>query len=184
MTQLKRYTATLAAAAADGYAASGILSAAKIDRAGDTIDPKAYKPYVGKRIPALFGHDHEKILGTWENLRIERDQLIGDLKLAATELGNMVKALIEANVPLMNSIGFRGEGVPIKDTYGTHFTELDLMEASVVAVGCNPHAVMIAKRFNYELPTDVGQMPTVRQKVLLKRAAAALAQAAPLIDSV
>lgn len=184
MNTTKRYTATLAAAATSGYDAAGVLSAAKADRVGDTIDVKAYSPYIGKRIPALFSHDSEKIIGTWENLRVVANQLHGDLKLAGTELGNMVKALIDANVPLMNSIGFRARGAPNKATGGMHFTELDLFEASVVAVGCHPNAVMIAKKFNIELPADDGQLPTLRQKVLLKRAAAALALASPPTSSV
>jgi HK97 family phage prohead protease len=147
----KRLNTTIAAAAKDGYDASGVLSGKTEDRVKDTMDEGVYQPFIGKRIPALFAHDHEKIVGVWENLREEGGKLVGDLRLAATDLGKYIKALIEANVPLMNSIGFRAKGTPNKSG-GMHFTSIDIFEASVCAVGAHPDAVMIAKQFNIELP--------------------------------
>jgi HK97 family phage prohead protease len=149
----KRLNTSIAAAAKDGYDASGILSGKTEDRVKDTMAEGVYLPFIGKRIPALFAHDHEKIVGVWENLREENSKLVGDLRLAATDLGKYIKALIEANVPLMNSIGFRAKGTPNK-AGGMHFSSIDIFEASVVAVGAHPDAVMIAKQFNIELPAE------------------------------
>lgn len=175
----KRYTATIENAAAEGYDATGVLSASKEDRVYDTIDVAAYQPWVGKRIPALFGHDHEKIIGTWENLRVQGEQLIGDLRLAGTNLGKMISELIKANVPLMNSIGFRGTGKPREGGKGFHFQKLDLLEASVVAVGAHPDARMIAKSFGVDLPPEnpdpsPAESSTSPRDEVTKRAAAAL----------
>ena len=152
-TVQKRYTAEIRAAAAEGYDATGVLSATNVDRTGDTISQKAYQPYVGKRIPALFAHDHERIIGTWENLRISKNQLIGDLKLAGTRVSDYIKALLDANVPLANSIGFRAKGTPNK-TGGLHYDDIQLYEASVVAVGMHQDALMIAKSLDLEITED------------------------------
>jgi len=180
----KRHQATLERGATEGYHATGVLSAAAEDRVGDTIDPAAYHPYIGKRLPALFGHDHEKIIGTWENLRLDGTKLVGDLKLAATGLGKMVQELIAANVPLMNSIGFKATAAePRKNARGMHFKQIDLYEASVVAVGAHPSAVMIAKSYGLDIESNAAKSvdkPVVDAERLLavklarKRAAKAI----------
>lgn len=129
-----------------------ILSAATPDRVGDTIDPAAYKAAAAKKkLISLFNHDTDKIIGYWDNLAVEGDTLAGDLNLASTDLGNMVRQLKKDGVPLAVSIGFRGAGTPNK-TNGIHFTKLDLMEASIVATPAHPRAQQIAKSFGLDLP--------------------------------
>jgi HK97 family phage prohead protease len=127
-----------------------VMSASAPDRVKDTIDPAAYKPWEGKRLVALWQHNHDQPFGTWENLSTKAGKLIGDLKIAGTNLGEMIKALLDADVPLGASIGFRGRGEPNK-VGGLHFKEIELLECSVVSVPAHPAAYQIAKHFQFDL---------------------------------
>ena len=107
-----------------------IMSASSVDRDGDTIDKSAYESALKiKKLPALFNHDASKPFGYWDKLRVVGDTLKGTLKTASTNLGKMIKQLIDDGVPLASSIGFRGKGEPNKKG-GIHFKELELLECS------------------------------------------------------
>lgn len=125
------------------------MSSTAMDRDRDTIDPKAYKANIGKKLIALWQHKSDQPIGFWENLKLQGPDLIGDLKVASTNLGMMIKQLLAEDVPLGASIGFRGNGVP-NNNGGIHFTELDLMECSVVSVPANERAIQIAKNFGVD----------------------------------
>lgn len=170
--------------AADGvHDASFVMSSSAPDRVKDTIDPAAYKPSLGKRLIALWQHSSYDPIGFWDNLRVEAGKLKGDIKFATTELAQMVKTLINDGVPLGASIGFRGKGTDNK-IGGIHFTELELLECSVVSVPCHPHAMQIAKSFGFDLEaiSKPVQLHTRAQKVALSRAAAAVKQTQSLIS--
>jgi HK97 family phage major capsid protein/HK97 family phage prohead protease len=144
-------------AAAPEFDARFVLSAASPDRVKDTIDPAAYKPWVGKRLPALLGHERGAVIGYWDQLKVVADTLVGDIKFVSTQLGQMVKTWLAEGVPLGASIGFRGKGT-VKEDGGVHFTQLDLGEVSLVTVPAHPRAVQIAKQFGFSLD-DAGQLP-------------------------
>ena len=133
----------------EGYDARFVMSAGTPDRVKDTIDSKAYKPNVGKKIIALFQHDPDKPMGYWENVKMVGDTLVGDLKIAGTNLGQMVKQLIEDGVPLGASIGFRGAGAPNK-AGGIHFKEIEIFETSIVSIPAHPRAMQLAKSLGLE----------------------------------
>lgn len=135
----------------DEFAARFVMSAASPDRVKDTIDPAAYKPWLDKELIALWQHDAYQPFGVWKNLQLKANKLIGDLKIAGTNLGAMIIELLAAEVPLGASIGFRGKGDANK-IGGIHFTELELLECSIVSVPAHPAAVEIAKSFGLELP--------------------------------
>ena len=125
------------------------MSASSPDRVKDTIDPKAYDSINTKKLIALWQHDANQPIGYWENLRKDGTRLLGDLKVASTNLGLMIKQLIADDVPLSASIGFRGTGDRNK-AGGIHFKTLELLECSVVSIPAHPSAVMLAKQFNLE----------------------------------
>lgn len=162
-----------------------VISASNADRVGDTIDAKALQKNTGKTLPALFGHSHTDIVGKWVNLRMRGSQLLADLKLAAVAEGQKIKALLDADVPISASIGFRGKGEPNESTGGWHFKELDIYECSIVAVPCHQDAVRIKSLEVgldpdlFIIPSDAEQMLTTRQKIAVKRAAAAIASVSP-----
>lgn len=135
-----------------------VLSASSPDRLKDTIDPAAYAPNLGKKLIALWQHDRENPIGYWDNLKVEAGKLVADIKLVPSQLGQFVKMLLDTGVPLGASIGFRGKGEPL-DNGGFHFTEIDLMETSIVSVPAHPRAVQIAKQFGITLPSGAGHLP-------------------------
>lgn len=132
------------------YDARFVMSATAPDRVGDTIDPRAYKSNLEKRLICLWQHKSDQPIGYWDNLRVKSGELVGDLKIAATNLGQMVRALIEGDVPLGASIGFTGKG-EVNEHGGVHFKELDLLECSVVSIPCHPLAVQTAKQLDLDL---------------------------------
>ncbi len=138
------------------YDARFVMSASTPDRVKDTIEPAAYTPNLGKSLIGLWQHDPNQPIGRWDNLRVESGKLIGDLKVASTNLGLMIKQLIADGVPLGASIGFRGRGENNK-AGGIHFKEIELFECSVVSIPANPRAMQIAKSFGVNIrSSDVG----------------------------
>ena len=131
-----------------------VLSDESSDRSGDIIRSSGWSLSNFKNNPvALFGHDHEKIIGIWEDVRVEAKRLLGRLKLAApgtSELIDTTRSLIEQRLLRAVSVGFAplNQPVPIsKDEPwgGLEYTKQELLEASVVAVPCNQNALAIAK---------------------------------------
>jgi HK97 family phage prohead protease len=174
--ETKHLEVTIEKATSADYDARFVMSATSPDRVKDTIDEAAYKPNLGKKIIALWQHDSDKPFGYWHNLRVEAGKLIGDLKAARTNLGEMIKILIADGVPLGASIGFRGKGEENKQG-GIHFKQIELLECSVVSVPAHPLAYQIAKQFKFNIETNsddqdgksATDLATVKQ-----RAAAAL----------
>jgi HK97 family phage prohead protease len=176
----KSFDVEIQKAASDEYDARFIMSASTPDRVKDTIDPEAYKSNLGKKLIALYQHDPDRPIGKWENLRVEAGKLIGDLKVASTNLGLMVKQLLADEIPLGASIGFRGKGEANK-IGGIHFREIELFECSVVSIPAHPRAMQIAKSFGIDIQSsDVGanSVESDRQpEAVLDRAKAAILSA-------
>jgi HK97 family phage prohead protease len=166
----KHLDVTIEKAASSEFDARFVMSATSPDRVKDTIEESAYAASIGKRIVALWQHDSDKPFGYWENLQVKSGKLIGDLKAAGTNLGQMIKQLIADGVPLGASIGFRGTGEPNK-IGGIHFKSIELLECSVVSVPAHPMAMQIAKSYGIDLPAaPLGES----QEDIRKRAVAAL----------
>jgi HK97 family phage prohead protease len=135
---------------------SFVLSDETPDRLGDVIMSDGWDLTAFNKNPvALFAHRADFLLGTWDNLRIEKKQLIGDLKPApkgTSERIDEVTRLIEAGILKATSVGFRPlERQPrkINDKFvGEIFTKQDLVETSLVAIPANPNALAIAKSLN------------------------------------
>ena len=148
--ETKKFTAVDITKSEDpAYDARFVMSASTPDRVKDTIAKSAYAGNVGKKIIALYQHDADKPMGYWENVKMVGDKLVGDLKIAKTNLGLMIKQLIADGVPLGASIGFRGAGEPNK-AGGIHFTKVDIFETSIVSIPAHPRAMQIAKSFGME----------------------------------
>lgn len=153
----KHLQVTVEKAASDEFDARFVMSATSPDRVKDTIEEDAYAANLKRDLIALWQHDHNQPVGVWKNLRVEAGRLIGDLKVASTNLGLMIKQLIADGVPLGASIGFRGKGEPNK-AGGIHFKEIELLECSVVSVPAHPRALQIAKSFGMDA-TSLGAQP-------------------------
>jgi HK97 family phage major capsid protein/HK97 family phage prohead protease len=127
-----------------------VMSDESVDRVGDIIEAKGWDLASFKKNPvALFGHDHHKPIGTWENVRIEGKKLIGRLKLAAEGTSaeiDTIRKLVEQRILRAVSVGFQPlDAKPIKETGGYRFIKQVLHECSLVAVPANSNALAIAK---------------------------------------
>lgn len=140
-----------------------VLSTEQVDRMGDIIRQNwELRSFISNPV-ALFGHEHDKIIGTWENVRVEGKQLLGRLKMAkagTSELVDTVRSLIEQRILRAVSVGFQPiEAKPRKGGEGFEFIKSALHEVSVVAVPANPGALAIAKAINPELAKQLFVKP-------------------------
>ncbi len=186
MDRVKHFAVTVEKSADPAFDARFVMSASTPDRVKDTIDPVAYKSAAKiDKLIALWQHDPDRPIGFWTNLKADGDRLVGHIKLASTNLAQMVKQLIEDGVPLASSIGFRGKAKP-NDHGGLHFKEIELLECSIVSVPAHPLAVQIAKSFGFdealiEIPADA--QPGDNMQDVLARAAASLQKSATSIHA-
>ena len=129
-----------------------VLSDQSVDRMGDTIRAEGWELGQFKSNPvALFGHDHTKIVGKWENVRVVGKRLLGTLKLAkpgTSDFIDTVRSLVEQGIIKAVSVGFQPiEATPRKGG-GYDYIKSTLHEVSLVAVPANQNALAIAKAMN------------------------------------
>lgn len=149
--QRKQLQVTLQKATSNGYDARFVVSSMAPDRVGDTFSKAALQKLTDtKRLIALFNHDPKSICGYWENFKVSGGKLIADLKLADTNLGKMIRKLLDSGVPLASSVGFRGLEAKENKHDGYEFNDVDLMEISVVSTPANPQAILLAKSFGFD----------------------------------
>jgi HK97 family phage prohead protease/HK97 family phage major capsid protein len=132
-----------------------IMSDGSVDRMGDVIEPAGWQLSNFKSHPiALLNHDRDQIIGKWVDVRVEGQQLLGRLELAAagtSPLVDTVRALVEQNILRAVSVGFAPkEQKPLDDKADKYFgpfrfTKSELLECSLVAVPANPNALATAK---------------------------------------
>jgi len=125
-----------------------VLSDATVDRYSDTIEPAGWSLAAFKRNPiALFTHIGSFPIGTWTDIRVEGDRLMGRLQLAARGTSARIDELIglvEQGILRAVSVGF----VPQKSephNGGTRFLKQELVEVSLVSVPANPAALAVAR---------------------------------------
>jgi HK97 family phage prohead protease len=127
-----------------------IMSNASVDRMGDTIDPMGWDLNNFKKNPiALFNHNYDLIIGKWNNIRVEGNNLMGDLELAeagTSELVDTVRSLVEQRILSAVSVGFAATEYDFGES-GIDFKKQELMECSLVSVPANPQALAVARSF-------------------------------------
>lgn len=138
--------------ASSGSGFDFVLSDGSLDRHGTRINPKGWQLDAFRKNPvALFGHDKGFPIGTWTNVRIEGNQLLGRLNPAAkgtSERIDEITSLIEQGILRATSAGFAvlEMGKPGKSLYD--FEKQVLHEASIVAVPSNTNALAFARSLN------------------------------------
>lgn len=133
-----------------------ILSDETVDRYGDVIMAGGWDLSNFKKNPiALFNHDSDEVIGTWENVRVEGKRLIGKLKLAAEGTSptvDKVRRLVQQGILRAVSVGFNPtQYEPLNekaDPFWGPFRYLkqELLETSVVSVPANPGAMQLSVR--------------------------------------
>ena len=128
-----------------------VMSDESVDRVGDVIRANGWDLNSFEKNPvALFGHNHEKPIGVWENVRVVGKKLVGRLKLAkqgtSAEI-DTIRSLVEQRILKAVSVGFQPiEAKPMKSG-GYEFIKQALHECSLVSVPANANALAIAKSF-------------------------------------
>jgi HK97 family phage prohead protease len=128
-----------------------VLSDNSVDRMGDQIEASGWQLDAFRRNNiALFNHRSDFPIGTWKNLRVEGNALVGRLVLApegTSERIDEIRRLCSAGVLKAVSVGFREiESKPRGNgERGLLFTKQELVEASLVSIPANANALAIAK---------------------------------------
>jgi len=127
-----------------------VLSDESVDRMGDIIRADGWDLSAFRKNPiALLGHNHENVIGVWENVRVEGRKLMGSLRLAkpgTSPLIDTVRSLIDQRILRAVSVGFQPiEAKPRSKSGGYDFIKSALHEVSVCAVPANPQALAVAK---------------------------------------
>jgi len=111
------------------------------DRIGDMIEPGAFKS-IKTPLPILFGHDQNEPLGVWteaieaaDGLRLKGRLLVDDVARAREVL-----ALIKVSAVSGISIGFRTKKSVRRTDGGRNISDVELLEASIVAIPMHPGA--------------------------------------------
>lgn len=138
-----------------------VLSDGTVDRMGDVVDPRGWQLDNFRSHPiALFNHDRDQVIGTWRDVAVRGDKLLGRLELAeagTSTLVDTVRALVRQGILRAVSVGFRGlDKKPLNDDADKYFgpfrfLKSELLECSLVSVPANPNALAIAK----DLPRDL-----------------------------
>lgn len=141
------------AAEDSGYDGTFVLSTESPDRDGDVIKQEgwALDNFVKNPI-ALWQHDTRSPVGFWDNVRVETNRLVADLKLGTTNLAEMTRRLIKDDVLRAVSVGFRPvDYEPMErdgEFKGWLINKAELLEASLVSVPANAEALQISKALN------------------------------------
>jgi HK97 family phage major capsid protein/HK97 family phage prohead protease len=119
-----------------------------LDRHGTYVGPDWDLGAFRNNNIAFFNHDKNFPIGTWENVRVEAGKLIGKLKLAeegtSARIDEIIR-LIRQGILKAVSVGFRAIGNPEQRSGFPHLKKVQLLEASIVGVGSNPNALMLAR---------------------------------------
>ncbi len=162
-------------AASDGDSLEFVLSDATVDRYGDIVDPSGWVLANFRKNPiALFGHSGGFPIGTWSNIRVEGEKLVGRLNLAAKGTSarlDEIISLVEQGILRAVSVGFRplkSEPIDAEKPWGAQrYTKQELLETSLVSVPANPAALAVAKSLNLSQETMAlafGEQADTRQR--------------------
>ena len=130
-----------------------VLSDATVDRYGDVVEPRGWDLRNFNLNPiALFNHNSDFPIGSWKNLRVENEQLVGDLEPARRGTSDRIDellSLIEQGILRATSVGFRPiESEPRQGGKGVRYKRQELLETSVVSVPALPTAIAVARSMN------------------------------------
>lgn len=134
-----------------------VLSDATPDRYGDVVEAKGWDLAWFRKNPiALFGHDNDFPIGTWENVRVEGGKLIGKLRFADAGTSPRIdelRSLVQQKILKAVSVGFKPIETEPNGNRGIRFLKQELLETSLVSVPANPAALAVAKSMNLSADT-------------------------------
>lgn len=111
----------------------------EVDRVGDVLEPGCVSKSLaslkarGYPLSMLWGHDTKQVIGSWPLLREEPEGLYASGRInLGTERGREVHTLVKAGDVSGLSIGFRPVEYELRPNGSFSFSEIDLLELSVV----------------------------------------------------
>lgn len=127
----------------------GVATTPTLDRVKDSV--KSTGLHFGAEVPLLLNHDHKQPVGNVQfgkptakglpfRAKIAKVEEAGAVKDRTDEAWHSVKAGIIKGV----SIGFKPEEYEPNKAGGMDFTKAEIHELSLVAIPCNPEAVITA----------------------------------------
>jgi len=176
--------------AEDTRAVPFVFSDDSVDSYGDTIEAKGWIwDRSGAGTVALFGHDPSKvenIIGRAHNIRVEGNQLIGEIHFAEKDVNpqaDVVYQLVKGGYLNSVSVGFQPiEWTLAKDKSrpgGIDFKKQKLLEISVVGIPANENAVAQARAAGI----DVDSVIRRDAKVPTKKGLYAVSYLAEILES-
>jgi HK97 family phage prohead protease len=125
------------------------LSDETVDRMGDVIVQSGWQLDAFQRNPvALFSHDPNFVIGRWQNVRVQNNELRGHLHLAEIGMSPRVDEVVRltgAGLISAASVGFRVLASEPMPNGGRRFTKSELSEVSLVSQPANANCLAIAR---------------------------------------
>lgn len=117
-----------------------------LDRNGDIIDKKAFDSFDFKPLPMLWQHNREQPIGLWDEFEVTDKGLKIKGHMLIDELAQAKEAyvLVKAGIVHGLSVGFRIKDYEFDKERNLHFTDIELVEVSIVTVPANPEANITA----------------------------------------
>jgi HK97 family phage major capsid protein/HK97 family phage prohead protease len=124
----------------------GIASTPAPDRANDIVDPAG--AVFSLPLPLLAFHNHEKVIGTVEQINVTKDglEVVCRVLKDVTQDAAEIWGLIQNGAMKGLSIGFKSIDKKQLSNGGFHFTKYELLELSVVPVAMNGQAMITATK--------------------------------------
>jgi HK97 family phage prohead protease len=154
----------------DGWEVAGYLSTFNnVDLGFDVVMPGAFDAWLsgGNKTRFLYSHRPDQVLGTWKELRSDKNGLYGRAQISKTALGQDVHTLLKDGALDSFSIGYETLDADVKDGV-RYLKQLNLPEASLVAMPMNPQAVVTAVK-DWLIALGLEDKPTLAQQAAKAR---------------
>lgn len=169
----------------EARSAEFVCSTETIDRYGSIIRQSWLLDAFKANPIALFGHSSGQPIGTWQNLRVEKKQLVGTLVFAKDDpIADKCLNLVEQGVLRAVSVGFIPNTYKFEKHSGEEvvvYEDNDLLEVSLVSIPANPEA--LARELPPPTPSAAPPIATQPQLALEERGDTGKASAIKLAAS-
>lgn len=167
---------------ADGQRTTAVVSDSTTDRMGDRVDPDGWMLDNYRKNPVvLWSHSYEILpVGKCESIAVVDGKLVATTRWEDHPQAQQIAKLYATGTLSSFSVGFKPHAYkPIKnasgDVTGIHFTRVELLEYSAVAVPANPSATVL-RSMDYQTVTkrvqrwsaSVDDDPDVKDMLLRK----------------
>ncbi len=184
--QLESFEVTKQLSSTDGDNIEAYLTTwGNIDKVGDIIPKSALVDYVEEfnkgdiKLPMLYSHKTESLIGIWTSLEIDDYGLIGKGEIyTEVSLGADVRALLKRGALDSVSIGFKSSDWEYNEDGTRTFNKLELVETSVVLNPANSQAAVL------QVKSEDGTIDYKSLKEVLRKSGLSNKQSEDVIHSV